>query len=163
MKVLAKILALPALIALFLGAAVLINYIQDHPVKKAPVVQKSPAAQSMSLAYQLATIDKGYVSRDDITITRFKSLLQQLDATYADNKQELGDSTVVAQRMLKNDYGIKETMLNIMEDLNKVYITKVNPSYALYVTAYVMLRGKGLSRQQAIIGVESFLKSIGRY
>ncbi len=121
------------------------------------------APKSETIEYKLATIDKGYVSRDDITIIRFKSLLQQLDATYADNKQELGDSTVVAQRMLKNDYGIKETMLNIMEDLNKVYVTKVNPSYGLYATAYVMLRGKGLSRQQAIIGVESFLKSIGRY
>jgi len=121
------------------------------------------APKSETIEYMLATLDKGYVSRDDITITRFKSLLQQLDAIYADNKQELADSTVVAQRALKNDYGIKETMLNIMEDLNKVYITKVNPSYALYVTGYVMLRGKGLSRQQAIIGVESFLKSIGRY
>lgn len=121
------------------------------------------APKSETIEYKLATIDKGYVSRDDITITRFKSLLQQLDAIYADNKQELADSTVVAQRTLKNDYGIKETMLNIMEDLNKVYVTKVNPSYALYVTAYVMLRGKGLSRQQAIIGVESLLKSIGRY
>lgn len=116
-----------------------------------------------SIEYKLATIDKGYVSEDDITITRFRSLLQQLDAKYADNKQEIADSTVVAQKTLKNDYGIKETMLNIMEDLNRVYVTKVNPSYALYATAYVMLRGKGLSRQQAIIGTESFLKSIGRF
>jgi len=121
------------------------------------------APQSETIEYKLATIDKGYVSRDDVTIIRFKSLLQQLDATYAEDKQNIADCTVVAQKMLKNDYGIKETMLNIMEDLNQIYPTKVNPSYALYATGYVMVRGKGSYRQQAIIATEPFLKSIGRY
>jgi len=121
------------------------------------------ASQSETIEYKLATIDKGYVSRDDITITRFKSLLQQLDATYAEDKQNIADCTVVAQRMLKNDYGIKETMLNIMEALNQIYPTKANPSYAMYATAYCILRGRGSSHQQALIGVELYLKSIGRF
>ncbi len=163
LKVLAKILALPALIALFLGAAVLINYIQDRPVKKAPVVQKSPAAQSMSLAYQLATIDKGYVTRDDVAVTRFRTLLDQLSSKFNGTRQQISDVTVKGQSLLRDKYGIEESLLNIMEDMNQVLITKVNPSYPLYATAYVHLRKTGISRQQAIIGIESFVKSTGRF
>lgn len=163
LKVLAWILALPAVIALFIGAAILINYIQDRPVKKAPVVQKSPVAQSMSLAHKLATIDKGYVSRDDIAVTRFKTLLDQLSSKYNETRQKISDVTVMGQNLLRDKYGIEESLLNIMEDMNQVLITKVDPSYPVYATAYVHLRKTGISRQQAIIGIESFVKSIGRY
>ena len=164
LKVLAKILALPAVIALFLGIAVLINYIQDRPVKKAPVVQKSPAEKSMSLAYQLATIDKGgYVTRSDVAVTRFRTLLDQLSSKYNGTRQQISDVTVKGQSLLRDKYGIEESLLNIMEDMNQVLITKVDPSYPVYATAYVHLRKTGISRQQAIIGIESFVKSIGRY
>ena len=163
-KVLAWVLALPAVIALFLGIAILINYIQDRPVKR-PVkkVQESPAAQSMSLAYQLATIDKGYVSRDDVTVTRFRTLLDQLSSKYDGTRQKISDCSVVAQNLLRDKYGIEESLLNIMEDMNQVPITKSDPNYPLYATAYVHLRKTGISRQQAIFGVESFIKNIGRY
>lgn len=147
-----------------IGAAIFSMFQKDE---KAPVEEKRPVVQqkprSETIEYELATVDKGYVSRDDITITRFKSLLQQLDATYAENKQKIADCTVVAQKMLKDDYGIKETMLNIMEGLNQIYPTKVNPSYAKHATAYCILRGTGSSHQQALSGIEIYLKSIGRF
>jgi len=50
-----------------------------------------------------------------------------------------------------------------MEGMNQVHVTKINPDYKFYTTAYIQLRKRGQSHQQAIIGIESFLKSIGRY
>jgi len=122
-----------------------------------------PQAKSTSLEYMLATIDKGYVSKDDIIITRFRSLLQTLDAIYVENKKQIADLTVTAQNILRDRYGIKETLLNIMEGMNQVHVTKINPSYKFYTTAYIQLRKSGQSHQQALIGIESFLKSIGRW
>jgi len=126
-----------------------------------PAEQKAP--QPETLEYKLASIDKGYRgSRNDIIVTRFRSLLEQLDATYAENKQQIADSTVFAQKMLRDEYGIKESLLNIMEGMNQVFPTKFDPSYKEYVTAYVLLRGTGLPHQQVLIGIEAYLKSIGR-
>ena len=67
-----------------------------------------------SLEYQLATINAaGYVSRDDITVARFRSLLDQLSTTYIENKQQIADMSVKAQQLLKKE-GVKESLLNIM-------------------------------------------------
>ena len=120
--------------------------------------------QSESLEFKLATIDKGYVSRDDIIITRFRNLLQQLDGTYIENKQQIADMTVVAvQDLLRDKYGIRESLLNVMEGMNQVVPSKEGAGYKLYITAYVQLRNQGLSHQRALLGIESFLKSMERW
>ena len=124
--------------------------------------QQKPS-QPMPLEHKLAIIDKGYVTRDDIAVTRFKTLLDQLSSKYNETRQKISDVTVMGQNLLRDKYGIEESLLNIMEDMNQVLITKVNPSYPLYATAYVHLRKTGISRQQAIIGIESFIKSTGRF
>lgn len=125
--------------------------------------EQQKASQPMPLEHKLAIIDKGYVTRDDIAVTRFKTLLDQLSSKYNETRQRISDVTVKGQSLLRDKYGIEESLLNIMEDMNQVLITKVDPSYPLYATAYVHLRKTGISRQQAIIGIESFIKSIGRY
>ena len=129
-------------------------------VAEKPAVKKK--AEPMPVERQLAMIDKGYVSEDDIIVTRYRSLLADLADTYSRTKQQIADATVMGQKLLKEKFGIKESLLNILEDMNQVTVTKANPNYAEYATAYVYLRKTGTSRQMAIRGVEDYLKSIGR-
>jgi len=116
-----------------------------------------------SLEYKLATIEKGYVSRDNIIITRFRSILGQLDDTYVEGKQEIADLTVYAiQKLLKDKYGINESLLNLMEGLNKINPSRDNPEYKIYATAYVQLRNQGFNHEDALNRIDSYLDSIGR-
>ena len=148
------------ILILFFAAILLTSCGEGDSGSQAEQQKTSP---SMSLEHKLAIIDKGYVTRDDITVTRFRTLLDQLSSKYNETRQKISDVTVAAQNLLRDKYGIEESLLNIMEDMNQVVITKINPSYPLYATAYVQLRKTGISRQQAIIGIESFIKSIGRF
>ncbi len=122
-----------------------------------PVTEKTE-----SLEHMLATIDKGYASKNDITITQFRSLLKYLDEAYIENKKQIADMSVTAQTLLRNKHGIKESLMNIMEGIFHVFPTTVNPSYAEYATVYVQLRAKGRSHYEAWMGVTTYLKSIGR-
>jgi len=124
--------------------------------------EQQKASQPMPWERKLAIID-GHVSRDDIAVIRFKTLLDQLSSKYNGTRQQISDVTVKGQSLLRDKYGIEESLLNIMEDMNQVLITKVNPSYPVYATAYVHLRKTGISRQQTINGIESFVKSIERF
>lgn len=125
--------------------------------------ESEPEEKPESLEYKLATIEKGYVSRDDIIITRFRSILRQLDDIYVEGKQEISDLTVVAvQKLLRDKYGINESLLNVMEGLNQINPSRENPEYRIYATAYVQLRNQGFIHQEALNKVESYLDSIGR-
>lgn len=117
-----------------------------------------------SLEYKLATINaRGYVSRDHITVARFRSLLGQLSSAYVENKEQIADMSVTAQEMLRKD-GIEESLLNIMEGLNQLFATRIeNQKYAEYAAAYVTLRSKGQSHSQAIRGLQAILRSLGVY
>jgi hypothetical protein len=121
-----------------------------------------PAAQQISLEYKLATIDKGYVSNDDVSIARFRSLLQQLDTKYSESKQQIADMSVKAQSMLR-DKGLKESLLNIMEGMNKLFSSPADLIYAEYMAAYVTLRDGGQSHNEAIKGLQTILQSLGIY
>lgn len=116
------------------------------------------------LEYQLATINAGgYVSKDHITVARFRSLLNQLSSTYVENKQQIADMSVKAQQILKED-GVEESLLNIMEGLNQLFSRKIeNQKYAEYLAAYVTLRNKGQSHSQAISGLKAILQGMGVY
>ena len=103
------------------------------------------AQASESIEYKLATINAGgYVSKDHITVARFRSLLDQLSATFVENKNQIADMSVTAQNLLRKE-GIEESLLNIMEGMNKLFPRKIkNQKYAEYAAAYVTLRSKGL-------------------
>lgn len=103
-----------------------------------------------SLEYMLATIDKGYVDKDDIIIARFRSLLSQLDKTFIENKKQISDLTVGTQEILKKE-GIKESLLNIMEGLNSLYPSlPTKLKYADHIVVYIAFRDKGHSHRTAI-------------
>jgi len=70
----------------FFVAIVVLSIVERAKIQRGYITSQSsevmkPQSKSESLEYKLAVIDKGYVSKDDIIITRFRSLLQQLDAT----------------------------------------------------------------------------------
>lgn len=124
---------------------------------------RSSKVQSSSIEYMLATIDKGYVSRDDISIARFRSLLQQLDVKFVESKKQIGDMSVTAQNLLKEE-GVKESLMNIMEGMNQLFSgTPENLKYAEYASAYVVLRSKGQSHDEAIGGLRAILQGLGIY
>lgn len=117
-----------------------------------------------SLEYKLAVINAGgYVPKDHITVARFRSLLRQLSETYVENRQQVADMTVMAQKMLRKE-GIEENLLNIIEGLNQLFSKPVeNQKYAEYAAAYVTLREKGQSHSEAIRGLKAILESLGIY
>lgn len=95
---------------------------------------------SNDFAYQLATINKGgYVSKSDVSITRFNYLLKTLDEKTFESKQEIGDITVTCQKILKEKYGIEMKLLRIMEDLNKSIPSGSKVKYAEIATVYIQL------------------------
>ena len=116
------------------------------------------------LEYKLATINAGgYVSKDHITVARFRSLLNQLSSAYVEDKQQIADMSVTVLDLLKKD-GIEESLLNIMEGLNQLFATRVeNQRYAEYAAMYATLRNKGQSHSQAIGGLQAILRSLGVY
>lgn len=120
------------------------------------------AIASESIEYKLATLNaKSYVAKDHITVARFRSLLNQLSATYIESSQEIADMSVIAQQQMRKD-GIDESLLNIMEGMNQLFIVKVaNQKYAEYAAAYATLRSSGQSHAQALNGIKALLRRLG--
>jgi len=120
-------------------------------------------SEETKLEYKLAVINAGgYVSENHVTVARFRSLLNQLSNTYVENRQQIADSSVKAQEMLK-DKGIEESLLNIMEGMNQLFLRKIeNQKYSEYVVAYIVLRNKGESHREAIEGLKALIQAIIR-
>ena len=115
-----------------------------------------------SVAHQLATIEAGgHVAKNDITVARFRSLLDRLSSMYVEDRQEIADDSVTAQQLLRDD-GMSESLVKIMEGLNQLFTTQVkNQKYREYAAAYVTLRGEGKSHSDAIRGLQAFLRGLG--
>src|SRR2546428_6456722 len=104
----------------------------------APRAEAARPAETME--YQLAVLDAGTVlAHDDLTVARFRSLLNQLTAMYRESREQIGESTYAAQKHLRAA-GIKEKLLTIMEGLNQIRVTHIaNQRYAEYLAMYVTL------------------------
>jgi len=128
----------------------------EEPTK--PVAQKQK-----SIEYMLATIEKGYVSNGDIIIARFRSLLEQLESKFVENKKQISDMSVKGQQLLKEE-GVKESLLNIMEGMNGLFSKEsANLKYAKYMSYYMGLRTSGQSHHEAIEGLKAILQDLGIY
>jgi hypothetical protein len=103
---------------------------------------------------QLAIIDGATdLSRNNLTVVRFRSLLDQLVETFSGTAQSTADQTVMCQETLEGQ-GIKESALNIMEGMNQLFTsTNHNQNYPQWLAAYVILREKGMSHDLAIEGL----------
>jgi hypothetical protein len=60
------------------------------------------------------------------------------------------------------DEGMAETMLNMMEGINKIFYSRIeNQKYAEYLSVYVVLRTKGQTHSEAISGLQALMRALG--
>jgi hypothetical protein len=120
------------------------------------------ASADEPIEYKLAVIDAGsYVSKDHITVARFRSLLHQLTSKFIEDRAKIADMTVKAQQLLR-EQGINEKMLGIMEGINRLFPRRFpNQQYGEYVAVYVTARIQGLSHNEALGGLQAFLEALG--
>jgi hypothetical protein len=97
--------------------------------------------KSGPVEYKLAIINKGGpISKNDITVTRFRYLLESLEKKCINSKQDIADVLVTAQNTLRDNYGIRVGLLSITEGIND-YIPdwKVDADCALEAVLYIQL------------------------
>lgn len=75
----------------------------------------------MSFEYKLASINAGKrVEKDDITVTRFRYLLENLERKTKNNQEEIGDMSVTGVNLLRDKYGKEVKLLDFMEGTNQI-------------------------------------------
>lgn len=104
-------------------------------VKRAPVSNDTSKRERItdlpisrdSLEYKLASINHGSpVEEDDVTIIRFRYLLDSLEKKTANSKQQIGDMSVKAQEVLKEKYGKEVSLLELIEQTDKAIPSNSN-------------------------------------
>ena len=106
----------------------------------------------------LATIDGN--DGDPLKVNRYRSLLGQLDDSFVETPEQIADMSANAKAELGKE-GIAESVLPIMEAMNIILPVPVaNQKYAEYTAAYMTLRVKGQTHEQATSGLRAFLASI---
>lgn len=121
---------------------------------------KPKTTSKAELAYQLAVIDSGYVSRDDPSVAVFNRLLTKLDSYFIENRLEISDATVKAQELLKKE-GIEVKLKVIMEGLQGVYPYKIeNQKYLDILVYYMTFRKDFQSHSEAIISLKAIIIAI---
>ncbi len=120
------------------------------------------AAADEPIEYKLAVVDAGgYVSKDHITVARFRSLLQQLTSKFIEDRAKIAGMTVKAQKMLR-EKGVNQKMLDMMEGINKLFPRRFpNQQYAEYLAVYVNSRIQGQSHNETLGGLQALLEAIG--
>ena len=99
--------------------------------KKQTEEAKAREAISDSWEYKLAVINAGtYVPEDHVTVARFRYLLQVMEGKTTNSKQQISDMSVACVEMLKNQYGVKVKLLDLMESVNKAIPSDVKMDYA---------------------------------
>lgn len=72
-----------------------------------------------SMVHNLAIINSsGSVAKDDVTINRFKYLLESIASKTKNTQQEIGDMSVKSVQILKEEYGREINILDFMESAN---------------------------------------------
>lgn len=110
------------------------------PIKKTKkdTSPKSSSSINEPLEYQLAVINKdGYVSNDDITVTRFRYLLESLDNKTIESKQQISDMVVAGQKLLREKYGVDLNLLDLMEGVNNYIPIGSRVEFARKMTDYI--------------------------
>lgn len=119
--------------------------------------QATKPAQS-DYPVMLATIDGN--AGDPIKVNRYRSLLGQLDSAFVETPEQIADMSANAKAELEKE-GIAESVLPIMEAMNTVLPVPVdNQKYAEYTAAYMVLRVKGQTHEQATGGLRALLAAI---
>lgn len=101
---------------------------------------RSKTSGNETLEYQLAVINKGgYVPQNDITVTRFRYLLETLERKTINSRQEIADMSVAGITRLRERYGRDVSLLQFMEGVNSSIPAGAKVNYAIASTAYMQL------------------------
>ncbi len=74
-----------------------------------------------SVEYKLACIDCGYYIDDsDTRIVQYKNLLDKLETKTVNSRISISDITVTTQRLLKEEAGIDRSLVEVLNDFNKI-------------------------------------------
>lgn len=108
-----------------------------------PVLTEAPAVNADSPEYQLAVIDAGYaLDKDDVSVKRFRFLIQSIQRKTGNTPQQIADMTVNAQKILLDRYGKEVKLPDLMEQANKAIPEKGNQKYEDIITALVLIMGE---------------------
>ena len=101
---------------------------------------KSNISSNETLEYKLAVINKGgYIPQSDITVTRFRYLLETLELKTINSRQEIADMSVAGIKRLRERYGRDVSLLQFMEGVNSSIPEGANVNYSIASTAYMQL------------------------
>jgi hypothetical protein len=104
--------------------------------------------------------NSSWAKLDPLVVARFRSLLDQLVQGYTEDEGQIANLTVKTQGALES-YGISETLLNIMEGMNTVGINSGSKrGYKDTLTAYIVLRNKWITHEDAVAGLREILESL---
>jgi len=107
--------------------------------KHLPTQPAEPTSKDL-IEYQLAVVNKGgYVREDDVTVTRFRYLLDQIQSKTGHSYQEIADMTVRAQNILRNEYGRTVNLLELMEESWKTLSLDSGATYKDILAAIIMI------------------------
>jgi pyruvate/2-oxoglutarate dehydrogenase complex dihydrolipoamide acyltransferase (E2) component len=114
------------------------------PPPPPPAATPAPTPKS-SMEVMLATIDEGAAAReDDLAVKRFRFLLENIGRKTRNTKDQIGDMTVNAQKLLRDKYGKAMTLRQLMEDADRAMPegSQMKWDYAEIITAVVILEGQ---------------------
>jgi len=84
--------------------------------REAQMNEESPETFE-SVEYKMATIDYGYIGKNDPRISEYRILLDRLEEKTFNSRINISDITVTAQRLL-NEKGINLSLLQILKDFD---------------------------------------------
>jgi len=100
-----------------------------------------------SLAYKLASVDKGYsVDADDPAIARFAYLLQELDSKTRESQTQIADMLASGQQLLRTKYGREVGLLELTEAANQAIpeeAKSANLNFAEILAALIAVMARG--------------------
>lgn len=106
----------------------------------------SPQSQSsaeQSYEYKLAVINaSGYVDPNDITVKRFRYLLDQIRSDTGYTDERISDMTVRGQEILREKYGKNVKLLDLMEACRNTLTGSPKDKYENIVAITVMAIGQ---------------------
>ena len=118
---------------------------QAESATPAPVVKQEKTQSDKPLEYQLAVINAGgVVPESDITVKRFRYLLNDLHKKTGYTQQQIADLNVYAVDSLRDKYGKHVRLLDFMEQsVRPLSAAKID--YKEVVAAMILLIAKGQS------------------
>ena len=112
----------------------------DKHAARAALSDKSSANEDMSIEYQLAVISAGgYVTEDDLTVTRFRYLLDHVQSKTGYSRQDIADMTVKARDILRRKYGRDVNLLKLMDESWKTLSLDSGIKYEEILAANIQL------------------------